>query len=107
MKEKIIDLTQRQNIIIMLKEGPVSFMNIANKLGVTSKDLMEDVESISKSFKLKTERAKCKKCDFEFRTDHKFHTPSRCPSCRSEWIESQKFWIVEKGITNETNQTQL
>ena len=68
-------------------------MSIANKIGMPIKELEEDFEHISKSFKLKTEYAMCKKCGFVFKRDRRYHTPSKCPKCRSEWIEGQKFWI--------------
>lgn len=87
------NFTQRQKIILMLKEGPISFMSIANNLGMPLKELKEDLEYISHAFTLESKPATCKKCNFEFDGDRKYKTPSKCPRCREERIESQVFWI--------------
>ena len=87
------DLTTRKKIIELLKIEPISFLRVANKLGRPVKDLEEDFEHISRSYKLQIEHAFCKKCGFEFKKDKRYHTPSKCPECRSEWIEGQRFWI--------------
>ncbi len=87
------NISRRQKIIEYLKEEPISFMSIANKLALSMKELEEDFTHISESFNLKTKKAQCKKCEYEFNSDRRFKTPSKCPSCRGERIESQKVWI--------------
>jgi len=85
------NMTRRQRIIEMLKDGPISFMSIANKLALPMKELKEDLEHVSKSVKLETIPAKCRKCEFIFTRDKRFKTPSKCPRCHGERIDSQKF----------------
>ena len=46
------NMTRRQNIIELLKQEPISFMSIANKLSTNLKEIEEDLEHISKSIKL-------------------------------------------------------
>lgn len=89
------NMSRRQQIISMLKEGPISFMSIANRLGMPIKELKDDFDRVYSSIELESNPAKCKKCSFTFEGDRKYKTPSKCPSCREERIESQKFWIKE------------
>ena len=88
-----VNMNRRQKIISYLKEGPISFMSIANKLGMPLKELEEDLEYVSLEYCLESQYAKCKACGFEFKSDKRYHTPSKCPECRGERIESQKLSI--------------
>jgi transcriptional regulator len=108
-----INIERRKRIIDLLENGPISFLALANKLGEPIKELTDDFEGIKNSMKLKSKNAFCKKCNFVFHEDKRYHTPSKCPKCKSEWIESQKFWIEDKnkeknagniGENNENNE---
>ena len=43
--------------------------------------------------KLKINPAYCRKCNFVFKERSKISKPSKCPRCKSEWIEAQMFSI--------------
>ena len=87
------DMTKRKQIIEMLKNGPVSYMTIANTLKTSLKELKEDLQHVERSVNMKMVPARCKKCNFEFDSDRRYKTPTKCPRCKEERIESQKFWI--------------
>ena len=87
-------MTRRQTIIELLRQGPISPQNIANKLGITMKELMEEMPHVKKTLhpiKIKVIPAFCKKCGFVFKERSRLKPPTKCPSCRSEWIEKGKF----------------
>lgn len=88
-------MTRRQEIIELLKENPISAQNLANIYGTTLKDINEDLEHIKLAVKSKFRiiPAYCKKCNYIFKERAKIKTPSKCPKCRSEWIEREKFKI--------------
>ena len=89
-------MTRRQQIIEILQQNKQSAQQLANYFQTTVKDILEDLNHIEKSIKpkkLKTEPAYCKKCSFVFKEREKVSKPSKCPRCRSEWIEAQMFFI--------------
>ena len=89
-------MTRRQQIIEILQENRQTAQQLANYFQTTLKEILEDLEHIQKSIKpkkLKTDPAHCKKCSFIFRERGKVSKPTKCPRCRSEWIEAQMFWI--------------
>ncbi len=89
-------MTRRQEIAEILEKGPISLFNLANKLGVPLKELLEDLEHIKLSIKprqLKIIPAYCKSCGFVFRERSRIKTPTKCPKCRGEWIEREKIYI--------------
>lgn len=89
-------MTRRQDIIKLLEQGPVSANSIANKFGTNLKEIFEDLEHIKKSIKprqLKITPAHCRKCSYVFRERKRLSTPSKCPQCRGEWIEREKFSV--------------
>ncbi len=88
--------TRRQQIIEILQENKQSAQQLANYFQTELKDIIEDLQHIEKSIKpkkLKIMPAHCKSCNFVFKERSKVSKPSKCPSCRSEWIEAQMFSI--------------
>ncbi|MBI2124529.1 transcriptional regulator, partial [Candidatus Pacearchaeota archaeon] len=86
----------RQDIIRILEKQETTAQYLANIFETTLKEILEDLEHIEKSIKpkkLKEVPAYCKSCNFMFKEREKISKPSKCPRCRSEWIEAQMFYI--------------
>ena len=63
------------------------------------KVILEDLKAIQKTLRregkvLLIKPAECRKCGFVFPPEIK--VPSRCPRCKSEWIEEPRFKIEPK-----------
>ncbi len=89
----------------MLREGPVAFEQLRQRLGVRVHDLEEDLRHLARSVRRRDERlaitpAACGECGFEFakrvaRVDTmKCGTPGRCPECRSRRIRQTRLHLV-------------
>ncbi len=80
----------------MLQQSRHTAQQLANYFQVELKDIIEDLQHIEKSIrpkKLKIAPAYCRKCGFAFKERSKVSKPSKCPRCRSEWIEPQMFRV--------------
>ncbi len=89
-------MTRRQQIIEILQNNKQTAQQLANYFQTILKEILEDLEHIQKSIKpkkLKINPAYCKKCNFVFKERSKISKPSKCPRCKSEWIEAQMFSI--------------
>ena len=89
-------MTRRQQIIEILQENRQTAQQLANYFQTELKEIIEDLQHIDKSIKpkkLKIEPACCKSCNFVFKERSKVSKPSKCPRCKSEWIEAQMFRI--------------
>ncbi len=91
--------TNREKIIEILlnTEYPLSAREIAMRLGISEKEVIEDLRHIAKSvrrmgLRLYIAPARCKKCGYEFRSAE-IKIPSKCPRCKSQWIEPPRFII--------------
>ena len=89
-------MTRREEIIKLLSEKKLTANSIAKIFDVELSEIIEDLEHIKKSIKpkkLKQEPAYCKKCSFTFKERDKIRKPSKCPKCKSEWIQEALFYI--------------
>ena len=89
-------MTRRQQIIEILQQNKQAAQQLANYFQTTLKEILEDLEHIQKSIKpkkFKIAPSYCKSCNFVFRERSKVSKPSKCPRCKSEWIEAQMFFI--------------
>ncbi len=89
-------LTRRQEIIEILEKSPMSISQLANMYKMKVEELLEDFPHIKKTIhpkQLKIIPAVCKDCRFVFKERTKLKAPSKCPKCRSEWIEEPLFKI--------------
>ena len=89
-------MTRRQQIIEILQQNRQTAQQLANYFQCTLKEIIEDLQHIDKSIKpkkLKINPAYCKSCNFIFKERSKISKPSKCPRCKSEWIEAQMFLI--------------
>ena len=88
--------TRRQEIIKRLEECPVSPFHLANELSIPMKEFFEDLSHIRATIRprrIGMVPASCRHCGFVFRERSRIKTPTRCPKCRSEWIEEEKLYI--------------
>ncbi|MBI4452324.1 transcriptional regulator [Candidatus Woesearchaeota archaeon] len=89
-------MTRRQQIIEILENQKATAQYLANIFETTLKEILEDFKHIEKSIKpkkLKIIPAYCKSCNFVFKERSRVSKPTKCPKCRSEWIETQRFYI--------------
>ena len=88
-------MTRRQDIVDAIKGNPLSIKSIAQKLRIDIKVVKEDLKHIQRSVGKKNliiEPAHCKKCGFVFEKAE-VKRPSKCPKCKSEWLEQALFSI--------------
>jgi hypothetical protein len=91
--------TRREKIIEILKKSDFSLdlEEISDSTEIYSTGtVLEDLKHIKKSLKntpyqLLVQAPKCRDCGFIF--SKKFNYPSKCPKCRSTWIEPPRFQI--------------
>lgn len=87
-------------IIELLKLKQYSFSELLNELKeyeISRKDLIEYLRKIariskSKNWKLFYKPSACKKCGF---VSSDFKPISKCPKCKSEWLEEPIYFIKE------------
>lgn len=88
--------TIRQIIIEMLGQENLSAFELSVKLGIKEQEITYHLEHIRSSIKPKKfliESSYCKNCEFKFAKRDRLTPPSRCPRCKSEYIESPRFSI--------------
>lgn len=95
--------TRRERIISLLEDRDYSPSELARALDLRGKGsvkvILEDLKAIQKIVKregkvLLIKPAECRNCGFVFKPEIK--VPSRCPRCKSEWIEEPRFKIERK-----------
>lgn len=89
----------RKDLITLLLNNPLRLSEMARLYGVPVKDVAEDVKHLRKTLKQSAYRldvtpAECRKCSFVFSTE-KLSKPSKCPQCRSTWLEESVIQIIE------------
>jgi len=92
--------TRREKIIRLLTESkePLTLDEIAAMVGEEDRrKVIEDLEHIAKTVRkegkrLLMEPARCNKCGYVFKSA-RVRPPSRCPRCKSEWIQPPRFTI--------------
>ncbi len=89
--------TRRQQIAQVLRSGPVTVHEIARKLQMPVKIVLEDMEhvrlSVTNAERWIVEAAECLECGFVFRGRDRLNRPSRCPQCKSEDIQDPRYGI--------------
>jgi predicted Zn-ribbon and HTH transcriptional regulator len=93
-------MTRREEIFEILKKEKMSAQVIANLFKVELTEILDDLQHLARSvrpaFELRMIPAYCKKCEFVFRERNKVKAPTKCPRCRSEWIQAPLFFIERK-----------
>jgi len=87
--------TERQRIIEYLRGGPASAGMLSADIGLSEKQIHEQLQSLQKQVRLEITPARCAKCGFEFADRRRTRKPGKCPSCRSTHIEEPLFSISD------------
>jgi predicted Zn-ribbon and HTH transcriptional regulator len=94
-------MTRREEIFEILKKERKSAQALANFFKTELVEIVEDLQHLAKSvrptFDLRMIPACCLKCGFVFRERDKIKAPTKCPRCRSEWIQAPLFFIEKKA----------
>jgi len=93
-------MTRREEVFEILKNDKKSAQGLANLFKVEMTEILEDLQHLAKSvkpdFELRMIPASCKKCEFVFKERDKAKAPTKCPRCRSEWIQAPLFFMEKK-----------
>jgi len=109
-----MELTRRQEIMVMLRERQWTLDELARNFVVSKKVIINDLEHIARSIarpslrsfgkpqdRLRSGQARlqihpptCESCGFRFKDRARFSDPSRCPRCRNEHLRPQRFQIA-------------
>lgn len=78
----------------------MTLVDIAGQLGVSPRDVADDLEHLLKSLEHSdyvaiVTPARCRKCELTF-DERKLRKPSKCPACRSTWIEAPLVEVRER-----------
>lgn len=91
--------TVRQRIIDLLTDTRLSSYQLAQRLGISERQVEDHLVHVVKSLtrdrsrRFLMEPAACLDCGFVFRNRSKLTRPSRCPTCRSEQITDPRYGI--------------
>jgi hypothetical protein len=93
-----MELTRRQEIMVMLREREWTLDELARNFVVPKKIIIDDLEHIDRSVprpsRLQILAPTCNECGYRFRDRSRFSDPSRCPRCKNEHLAPQRFRIV-------------
>lgn len=87
--------TVRSEIISLLKEQTLSAKEISGIAKLPEKDVLFHLDHISRKsgLRLGSIPSVCKRCGFEFKKRERLSKPGKCPICRNQQIEPQRFFI--------------
>ncbi|MDE2060737.1 MAG: transcriptional regulator [candidate division NC10 bacterium] len=92
-----MELTRRQEIMTMLRDGEWTLDELARNFVVSRKIIIDDLEHIARSVvqpsRLLIHSPTCDNCGYRFRGRSRFNDPSRCPRCKNEHLRPQRFRI--------------
>lgn len=98
VSETPMELTRRQEIMAMLRDGEWTLDELARNFVVSKKVIIDDLEHIGRTVarpsRLLIHPPTCEGCGYRFKDRTKFNDPSRCPMCKNEHLRSQRFRIV-------------
>lgn len=89
--------TIRQDIIELMKLGPVTPFELSGVLRVSEREaafhLAHALETASARYRIEVTPAHCKSCGFVFHERKKVGKPSRCPQCKATRVEAAAYRI--------------
>jgi len=90
----------RKGLIPLLLDNPMTVVELAGQLGVSPRDVADDLQHLLKSLEhsdyvAMVMPARCRKCDFTF-DESKLRKPGRCPQCRGTRIEPSRIGVRNK-----------
>jgi predicted Zn-ribbon and HTH transcriptional regulator len=86
--------TLRKEIAKALEDGAMDLREISQLFRIREKDVLDHLQHISRSARLKMEPAACLECGFSFKKRDRLNTPSRCPLCKSESISPPRYRVI-------------
>jgi len=111
-----MELTRRQEIVVMLREREWTLDALARNFVVSKKVIINDLEHIARTIartslrrgtgrplrpstdsgqaRLRIHAPTCEECGYRFKDRAKFNDPSRCPRCKNEHLQAQRFRIA-------------
>ena len=93
-------MTRREDIYDILKHEKRTAQELANIFKIELSEIVEDLKHLARSvrpvFDLRMYPARCLNCDFAFTDRAKVKAPTKCPKCKSEWIQAPLFFIEKK-----------
>src|SRR5512142_1264761 len=90
----------RKNLIEMLLGNPMTVSQIARLVDESPGRIADDLNHLFRSlkhteYKAVVEPARCRACGFDF-SEVKLTKPSKCPECKSIWIQEPKMGLRAK-----------
>ena len=87
----------RRDLLKLLTVEPRSVSSIARNLGLSRRDVEEDLRHVIRSaraagHRIIIEPARCRSCGFVFSED-KLIKPGKCPACRGTRLFEAQIWI--------------
>jgi hypothetical protein len=91
-------MTRREEIIDLLQKEEMTTEQLAHRFQTRKKSILSDLTHIRKSLKSKNlclamKMPRCNHCGYEF-TLHTVKEPSKCPHCKSTWIEPPTYKVI-------------
>ena len=95
---KSIVSTLRQQMIAILKTGPLDVRELALALGIDEKEAAFHLAHAARSIhargaRLSVQWATCRNCGFEFKERRRFTPPGRCPRCKQSRIDGPYYML--------------
>jgi len=95
----------RKNLIDMLLGNPLTVSQIAQLVDESPSRVADDLNHLFRSlkhteYKAVVDPARCRACGFEF-SGLKLTKPSKCPECKSTWVQEPKIGIERKTRAGE------
>lgn len=87
------ELTLRQQIAQALEDKPRGVREISQLFRIREKEVLDHLQHIAKSGRLNIDPPFCQKCGFIFKKRERLNSPSRCPICRSEYINPPRYHL--------------
>jgi transcriptional regulator len=93
--------TLRQQIMILLENGPQDLRSLSQAAGISEKEAAAHLPHIEKTLRQKgislaTTPYRCRVCGFVFQDRHRFSKPGRCPVCKNGSLEPATYRIETK-----------
>ena len=92
-----MELTRRQEIMVMLRDREWTLDELARNFVVSKKIIIDDLEHIARSVarpsRLLIYPPTCDDCGYRFKDRARFSDPSRCPRCKNEHLALQRLRI--------------
>ena len=95
----------RKDLIDMLLGNPMTVSQIAQLVDESPSHVADDLNHLFRSMKhteyqAVVEPARCRACGFQF-SQAKLTKPSKCPECKSTWVQEPKIGIERKTQAGE------